>query len=93
VESVLLGNGSNGAVAAIRTADPAAAQTIVDALGRAVRAVEAIPAPFDRAILAPDDSADRARLKEAIESLEALSEAIGAGARATGVSLPSEPQG
>jgi putative iron-regulated protein len=93
VESVLLGNGSNGAVAAIRTADPAAAQAIVDALGRAVRAVEAIPAPFDRAILAPDDSADRARLKEAIESLEALSEAIGAGARATGVSLPSEPQG
>lgn len=93
VESVLVGNGSDGAVAAIRAVDPGAAQAIVGALARAKRAVAAVPAPFDRAIQGADGSDERARLKEAIEALEALSESIGAGARAIGVSVPTEPQG
>jgi putative iron-regulated protein len=93
VESVLVGNGSDGAVSAIRAVDPGAAQAIVGALARAKRAVAAVPAPFDRAIQGADGSDERARLKEAIEALEALSESIGAGARAIGVSVPTEPQG
>jgi hypothetical protein len=52
-----------------------------------------MPAPFDRAVRSPDGSAERARITEAMESLESLSDAIGAGARAMGLSLPSEPQG
>jgi putative iron-regulated protein len=93
VESVLVGNGSDGAVAAIRVADPASAQAITESLARAKRAVAEIPAPFDRAILSADGSDERARLKAAIEALESLSESIGAGARAVGVGLPTEPQG
>ncbi len=86
-------SGSDGAIAAIRAHDPAAAARVDEALARALRAVNAMPAPFDRAVRSPDGSAERARITEAMESLESLSDAIGAGARAMGVSLPSEPQG
>ena len=91
IRDVLAGN--DGAIAAIRARDPAAAARIDEALARALRAVNAMPAPFDRAVRSPDGSAERARITEAMESLESLSDAIGAGARAMGLSLPSEPQG
>jgi putative iron-regulated protein len=91
IRDVLAGN--DGAIAAIRARDPAAAARIDEALARALRAVNAMPAPFDRAVRSPDGSAERARITEAMESLESLSDAIGAGARAIGLSLPSEPQG
>jgi putative iron-regulated protein len=91
IRDVLAGN--DGAIAAIRARDPAAAATIDEALARALRAVNAMPAPFDRAVRSPDGSAERARITEAMQSLESLSDAIGAGARAMGLSLPSEPQG
>jgi putative iron-regulated protein len=91
IRDVLAGN--DGAIAAIRARDPAAAARVDEALARALRAVNAMPAPFDRAVRSPDGSAERARITEAMESLESLSDAIGAGARAIGLSLPSEPQG
>lgn len=91
IREVLAGN--DGAIAAIRARDPAAAARVDEALARALRAVNAMPAPFDRAVRSPDGSAERARITEAMESLESLSDAIGAGARAMGLSLPSEPQG
>lgn len=91
IRDVLAGN--DGAIAAIRARDPAAAARIDEALARALRAVNAMPAPFDRAVRSPDGSAERALITEAMESLESLSDAIGAGARAMGLSLPSEPQG
>jgi putative iron-regulated protein len=91
IRDVLAGN--DGAIAAIRARDPAAAARIDEALARALRAVNAMPAPFDRAVRSPDGSAERALITEAMQSLESLSDAIGAGARAMGLSLPSEPQG
>jgi putative iron-regulated protein len=93
IESVLVGGGTDGVIAAVRARDAAAAASIEQALARAIRAVDAIPAPFDRAIRAADGSPERARLKEAMEALESLSEAMGAGGRALGFSLPTEPQG
>lgn len=93
IESVLTGSGDDGVIAAVRVRDAAAAESIERALARAVRSVDAIPAPFDRAIRAPDGSPERARLREAMEALESLSEAVGAGGRALGFSLPTEPQG
>lgn len=86
-------SGSDGAIAAIRARDAAAAAAVDEALARAVRAVNAMPAPFDRAVRSAEGSVERARITEAMESLESLSEAIGAAARAMGLSLPTEPQG
>ena len=86
-------SGSDGAIAAIRARDAAAAAAVDEALARAVRAVNAMPAPFDRAVRSAEGSVERARITEAMESLESLSEAIGAAARAMGLLLPTEPQG
>lgn len=93
IRDVLAGSGQDGAIAAIRARDAAAAASVEECLERAVRAVKAIPAPFDRAIRTADGSDERKRIAEAMESLESLAEAIGKGARAMGLSLPTEPQG
>jgi putative iron-regulated protein len=54
----------------------------VDALDRRIRtataAVEAVPAPFDQAILAPDDTSARKAILAAMEALEGQSEALSA---------------
>lgn len=82
-----------GLIALVRSADPAAAQAMENALTAAVRAVDDIPAPFDQAILAPEGSPQRAKLHAALQALEALGAATSAGAKALGYTLPTEPQG
>lgn len=93
VAKVVRGDGGPGLLALARAEAPAHAAPIEAALARAERAIRAIPAPFDRAIRADAGSTERARLVEALESLEALGEAIGAFARALDFDLPTEPNG
>ena len=83
----------SGALAVIAAADPARAKSVEAALDAAIAAVDAIPAPFDRAIVAADGTAERARLAAAVEALEELGEQVGAAGKALGYDLPTEPQG
>ena len=66
---------------------------ISSALAAAVTAMDAMPAPFDRAIRTPKGSPEHARIAAAIAALEKLGEAVSAAAKVMGYSLPSEPQG
>jgi putative iron-regulated protein len=85
--------GKPGVIDVVRAASPERADALTKALDAALVAVDAIPAPFDRAIRAPEGSEDRTRLHTAMESLERLGEEITAAAAALGVTLPTEPQG
>jgi putative iron-regulated protein len=94
VARVLRGHeGGTGAIAAIRSRDPEAADAVARALDAALPAVAAMPVPFDRAIRTSDGSDERKRLVAAMEALEELSERISAAARSLGYRLPTEPQG
>jgi putative iron-regulated protein len=83
----------SGAIEVVRVRDEARAQTLAAALDAAVIAVEAMPAPFDRAVRATDDDPARRRLVAALEALEVLGEELDAAARLLGYELPAEPQG
>ncbi|MFM1823472.1 MAG: hypothetical protein RI967_1738 [Planctomycetota bacterium] len=93
VAKVVRGDGGPGLLALARAEAPAQAEPVERALARAEQAIAAMPAPFDQAIRAPEGSPERAKLVEALESIEALGEAIGALARALGFDLPTEPNG
>jgi putative iron-regulated protein len=93
IERVLRGEGCPGAIAIIGERDPKAAEAIRAALDAAVRAADGLPQGFARAIVQPVDSTEHARLVAAMKAFEGLGESITAGAKALGVSLPTEPQG
>ena len=82
-----------GAIDVVRARDPARAAALTVALDAAIAAVEAIPAPFDRAIRAAAGDPARARLVIALDALERLGEELDAAARLLGFELPAEPQG
>lgn len=83
----------SGAIEVVRGRDAARAQTLTAALDAAETAVDAMPAPFDRAMRAADDDPARKRLVAALEALEVLGEELDAAARLLGYELPAEPQG
>lgn len=82
-----------GALEVVRARDAERARTLAAALDAAVAAVEAMPAPFDRAMRAADDDPARQRLVAALEALELLGEELDAAARLLGFEFPAEPQG
>ena len=83
----------SGAIEVVRARDAARAQSLAAALDAAITAVEAMPAPFDRAMRAADDDPARGRLVVAMEALEVLGDELDAAARLLGYELPAEPQG
>ena len=83
----------SGAIEVVRGRDAARAQSLTAALDAAETAVDAMPAPFDRAMRAADDDPARKRLVAALEALEVLGEELDAAARLLGYELPAEPQG
>jgi putative iron-regulated protein len=93
VARVLRGEGCTGAIAVVRTRDPAAADQMEAALVAATAAAKALPANFARAIRQPPESPEHAQLVAAMQSFERLGAAITAGAKAMGMTLPTEPPG
>lgn len=83
----------SGAIEVVRARDAARAESLAAALDAAITAVEAMPAPFDRAMRAADDDPARGRLVVAMEALEVLGDELDAAARLLGYELPAEPQG
>ena len=83
----------SGAIEVVRVRDEARAQSLTAALDAAETAVDAMPAPFDRAMRAADDDPARKRLVAVLEALEVLGEELDAAARLLGYELPAEPQG
>jgi putative iron-regulated protein len=83
----------SGAIEVVRGRDAARAQSLTAALDAAETAVDAMPAPFDRAMRAADGDPARKRLVAALEALEVLGEELDAAARLLGYELPAEPQG
>jgi len=81
------------AIEVVRSKDAARAEALGAALDAALAAVEAIPAPFDRAMRAADGDPARVRLEKALESLEDLGEQLDLAARLLGYEFPEEPQG
>ena len=73
----------------IDEADSDLAEQLVSELEASVAAVEAIPAPFDQHLVdgVSDDDPGRASILTGIESLEAQTETIVAGAEALGVTV------
>jgi putative iron-regulated protein len=67
----LAGSEGPGPAVWLESLSPEAALAMKDSLTQMMAAVEAIPAPFDQAIQAPDDSPERAAVEQAIEALEA----------------------
>ncbi|MFM1823607.1 MAG: hypothetical protein RI967_1873 [Planctomycetota bacterium] len=82
-----------GAIEFVRSKDPARADALGAALDAALAAVEAMPAPFDRAMRAADGDPRRAQLMAALEPLETLGEELDLAARLFGYEFPEEPQG
>lgn len=93
VDAVLRGAGGPGLIAVVRGVDAGVAEELERTLAAAFAAVDAMPVPFDAGIRAADGTPERAAMKLAIETLEALGEAIGRAGRALGWALPTEPQG
>ncbi len=75
----------------IRAKDHAVAEHLVGCLAATRRALQAIPAPFDRACLGPDDGPGRVAIHAAITALEAQAEAIAIAGRSLGFDLPMRP--
>ncbi len=93
VVAVMRSTARGGLIALVRSASPERAQALEAALDLAVVAVDQIPAPFDRAIQTADGSAEREKIRTAIESLELLGAEVGRSAKALGYNLPTEPKG
>ncbi len=93
VDAVLRGKDGPGLIAVVRAVDAKRADELERTLTDAFAAVEAMPVPFDAGIRAADGTPERLALKRAIETLEALGEAIGRSGRSLGWALPTEPQG
>jgi putative iron-regulated protein len=93
IDAVLRGRGGPGVIEVVTSVDGERAAKLDAALARALKAVDEMPAPFDRAIRAADGSPERVKLKAALEALEELGEEIARAGRALGWSLPTEPTG
>ncbi len=75
----------------VRAKDPAAADHLRRTLDETLRALRAIPAPFDRAFLGADDAPGRRAMRAAMEALEQQTEAITIAGRLLGHELPLRP--
>ncbi len=70
----------------VRQADPALDATVQQQLAASILAVQAIPQPFDQAIIGADDSPGRVAVQAAITSLFAQGDSLSSVAEALGVS-------
>ncbi|MDI9403942.1 MAG: imelysin family protein [Limnohabitans sp.] len=93
VALVIRGSNGGGLLDFVRTKDAATADRLAQALDRAVIAIDAMPAPFDRAIRMADDTPEREKLSAALDAIETLGEEISRTAKLMGIEVPSEPQG
>ncbi len=94
IARVLKGYGGGpGLIDLVRASDPSRADALASALEAALKAVNAMPHPFDAAIREPDGGLRRERVASAMRSLEALSEQVTASATLLRIQLPTEPQG
>jgi putative iron-regulated protein len=93
VAAVLRGRDGPGVIEVVRAVDAERATRLEAALAAALKAVDAMPVPFDSAIRAADGSPERAKMTLALEALETLGEEISLAGRALGWSLPTEPTG
>jgi putative iron-regulated protein len=94
IEHVLRGtNGQPGLIALVRTRDAAQADALAAALDGAVVAVQAMPHPFDAAIRASDETAQRKSMVAVQRALERLGTQVSASARTLDIQLPTEPHG
>jgi putative iron-regulated protein len=82
-----------GAASWIRAHDTAVADDLARKLERTAQALAAIPVPFDRAMLGPDDAPGRVAMRAALDALAEQTDAIAVAARKLGLSLPLEPGG
>ncbi|NBV65255.1 MAG: hypothetical protein EBR71_12485, partial [Planctomycetes bacterium] len=62
-------------------------------LANAVSAVQAMPHPFDAAVRASDETAQRKAMVAAQQALERLGAQVSASAKALDIELPTEPRG
>jgi putative iron-regulated protein len=82
-----------GLLAYLRTKDAAIADDLAAKIARTRKALMAIPAPFDQAVLGDDDAPGRKAIRAALEALQAQTDAIAIAGRALGFHLPLEPGG
>lgn len=76
-----------GVIDLVREQDEGVAEELVDALALAEKAINAIPAPFDQAIV---DDSKRSQVMKGVSALENLAEATKQAALILGVTLPQE---
>jgi putative iron-regulated protein len=89
VKDVYLGRGSApGLSEAVRAASPAVDDAVRARLADAEKAIGAIPAPFDQAILGSDEAPGRVRLRDAIARSTELGESLFDAAKALGFDIP-----
>jgi len=94
IERVLRGtNGQPGLIDLVRTRNAAQADALADALANAVSAVQAMPHPFDAAVRASDETAQRKAMVAAQQALERLGAQVSASAKTLDIELPTEPRG
>ena len=86
----LAGSAGPGPADWLESLAPEAALAMEASLVQMMAAVEAIPAPFDQAIQAPDDSPDRVAVEHAIESLERQAQATVAASEVLGLQINLE---
>lgn len=94
IENVYLGRFENddgpGLDELVVAIDPSLDAKVKAQLTATLAAIEAIPAPFDQAILGTDDSDGRKKVKAAIESLDELALSIADVAAALGIKINFE---
>jgi len=93
VALVLRGKSGVALLDLVRAKDAASADSLAQALDRAIVAIDAMPVPFDRAIRKEDGTPERAKLNAALEAVEYLGEEISRVAKLMGIEVPTEPQG
>jgi putative iron-regulated protein len=94
VQNVLLGKYGDfdgaGIDDLVEAKDAALADKLRSEIQDAIDAIDAIPAPFDQAILGEDDSPGREAVIAAVHALEKFTETLQAAAKAIGVELTLE---
>jgi putative iron-regulated protein len=81
-----------GLDALLAASAPEARREVDDALRQALKAIRAIPQPFDQALLGDDDAPARVALLKAVEASEDLADAIARAAESLGLSINIEAE-
>jgi putative iron-regulated protein len=94
VQNVLLGRYADfdgaGIDELVEAKDPALARQLREQIQEAIDAIDAIPAPFDQAILGDDDSEGRVAVITAVRALQDFTETLEAAAKVLNVELALE---